>query len=175
MARSAEGDCTRRHANRCYKGLKYLCRNRPICCNSGGHPNSLELSVIELSEPRALEKSIESLATYSNSGLLVTANGFGANHPEVIPKLAARYKLPAVYPFRYFIDAGGLVSYGPNLINDFRQAADYVDRILRGEKPAELPVQAPTKYELVINLKTAKALGFTIPASLLARADELIE
>ncbi len=138
-------------------------------------PNSLELSVIELSEPRALEESIESLASYANSGLLVTASGFGANHPEVIPKLAARYKLPAVYPFRYFIDAGGLVSYGPNLINDFRQAADYVDRILKGEKPAELPVQAPTKYELVINLKTAKALGLAIPSTVIARADEVIE
>ena len=95
-----------------------------------------------------MEESIESLASYSNNGLLVTASGFGANHPEVIPKLAARYKLPAVYPFRYFIDAGGLVSYGSNLINDFRQAADYVDRILKGEKPAELTVQAPPSTNL---------------------------
>jgi putative ABC transport system substrate-binding protein len=105
----------------------------------------------------------------------MTASPFGGNHPDVITALAARYKLPAVYPWRYFVNAGGLMSYGSDLASQFRVAAQYVDRILRGAKPADLPVQAPTKYELVINLKTAKGLGLTVPDTLLARADEVIE
>jgi putative ABC transport system substrate-binding protein len=107
--------------------------------------------------------------------LIVTASGFGANHPDLLAALAARHKLPAIYPFRYFVTAGGLISYGPDVVDPFRRAADYVDRILKGEKPGDLPVQAPTKYELVINLKTAKALGFTVPPTLLVAADEVIE
>jgi putative ABC transport system substrate-binding protein len=95
----------------------------------------------------------------------MTASPFGGNHPDVITTLAARYKLPAVCPWRYFIDAGGLMSYGSDLVSQFRSAAQYVDRILKGEKPADLPVQAPTKYEPVINLKTAKALGIEVPPS----------
>jgi putative ABC transport system substrate-binding protein len=104
-------------------------------------------------------RPLRHFARDSNGGLVVTANGFGSNHPDVIPTLAARYKLPAVYHFRNFVSAGGLISYGPDLVSQLRPAADYIDRILKGAKPADLPVQAPTKYELVINLKTAKTLG----------------
>jgi putative ABC transport system substrate-binding protein len=110
-----------------------------------------------------------------NGGLILTASGLANIHRDLIITLAARHKLPAVYYERSFVSVGGLTSYGPDYINQYRRAAGYVDRILKGEKPADLPVQAPTKYELVINLKTAKALGLQVPPTLLARADEVIE
>jgi len=135
-------------------------------------PVGIELSVIGLHDASAIEHAVAAFARGSNGGLVVTAASFPTNHPNVIPALAARYKLPAVYPFRYY---GGLISYGPDTVGQFGPAASYVDRILKGEKPADLPVQAPIKYELVINLKIANALGLTVPPTLLARADEVIE
>ena len=139
-------------------------------------PIGMELSVIDLHDADAIEPAIAEFASAaSNGGLVVTGSPFGATHPDVIAALATRYKLPAVYPFRHYVSAGGLVSYGSDLTTEFRSAAGYVDRILRGEKPADLPVQAPTKYELVINLKAAKAIGLEVPPTLLARADDVIE
>jgi len=135
----------------------------------------IDLSVIAMQNTSDIERDIAAFSRGSNAGLIVTASPFGANHPDVIAGLAARYKLPAIYPFRYFIEAGGLMSYGTELVNQSAPAAVYVDRILKGEKPADLPVQAPTKYELIINLKAAKALGLVVPGSLLARADKVIE
>jgi putative ABC transport system substrate-binding protein len=116
-----------------------------------------------------------SSARASNGGLIVSSSGFAVRHRQLIATLAARHRLPAVYPFRVYAIAGGLISYGPDPIDPHRRAASYVDRILKGEKPADLPVQSPTKYELVINLKSAKALGLEVPPSLIARADEVIE
>ena len=138
-------------------------------------PFGIELSAVGLHDAAAIEPAVAAFARDANGGLVMTAGPFGANHPDVIPMLAARYKLPAVYPWRYFINAGGLMAYGSDLASQFRSAAQYVDRILRGEKPANLPVQAPTKYELVINLRAAKAIGLEVPPTLLARADEVIE
>ena len=122
-----------------------------------------------------IERVIAAFGQTSNGGIIVTGSGLAITNRDLIIALAARYKLPTVYFERVFVTAGGLASYGANAVEQYRQAAGYVDRILKGEKPADLPVQAPTKYELVINLKTAKALGLEIPATLLARADEVIE
>ncbi|MGA7664936.1 MAG: ABC transporter substrate-binding protein [Pseudolabrys sp.] len=122
-----------------------------------------------------IERAITTFARTANGGLIVTPNASASVHRDLIVALAARHRLPAVYPFRYHADGGGLVSYGPDVVDQCRRAAGYVDRILKGEKPADLPVQAPTKYEMVINLKTAKALGLTLSESLIARADEVIE
>ena len=122
-----------------------------------------------------IERAVAAFARSSNGGLIVTGSALANVHRETIITLAARHKLPAIYWLRLFVAAGGLISYGPDLIDQARRGASYVDRILRGEKPADLPVQAPTKYELVINLKTAKALGLEVPPTLLARADEVIE
>jgi putative ABC transport system substrate-binding protein len=138
-------------------------------------PVGLELSTIGVSNTDEVERSVAAFAREPNGGLIVTASGFGANHGQLIGALAAQHKLPVVYPFRFYSGDGGLVSYGPDQGDAYRRAAGYVDRILKGEKPADLPVQAPVKYELVINLKTAKALGLDVPAQLIARADEVIE
>ena len=128
-----------------------------------------------MSDAREIEHAIGTFARSSNGGLILTGSGLALVHRYLIIALAVRYKLPAIYFERYFVAAGGLMSYGPDFLDQYRKAAGYVDRILKGEKPADMPVQAPTKYELVINLKTAKALGLTIPQSLLATADEVIE
>ena len=128
-----------------------------------------------MSDAREIERAIGTFAQFSNGGLILTGSGLALVHRDLIITLAARYKLPAVYFERYFVAAGSLMSYGPDFLDQYRKAAGYVDRILKGEKPADMPVQAPTKYELIINLKTAKALGLTIPQSLLATADEVIE
>jgi ABC-type uncharacterized transport system substrate-binding protein len=138
-------------------------------------PIGLELSVIGPQDDGAYEQAVAEFAREGNGGLIVTASGFAANHVDLIVGSAERHKLPVIYPFRYFVTAGGLASYGPDVVDPYRRAAQYVDRILKGEKPADLPVQTPTKYELIINLKTAKALGRGVPEALLARADEVIE
>jgi putative tryptophan/tyrosine transport system substrate-binding protein len=135
----------------------------------------LEISAINEADERNIEREVTDFAGIPNGGLIVTSSALSVAHLELIIALAARHKLPTVYYRRYFVDRGGLISYGYDALQQFRGAADYVDRILKGTKPAELPVQAPTKYELVINLKTAKALGLTIPPSVLARADEVVE
>ena len=135
----------------------------------------VEVSPINVHDAREIERAIAAFARSPNGGLVMTSSPLMARHRELIIGLAARHKLPAVYYRRLFVDDGGLLSYGYDLLDQFRRAAGYVDRILKGEKPADLPVQAPTKYELVINLKTAKALGIEIPPMLLARADEVIE
>jgi ABC-type uncharacterized transport system substrate-binding protein len=135
----------------------------------------VELTPIDVRDPDKIERAIAAFALERNGGLIVTASQPAVTHRDLIISLATRYRLPNVYPFRYYPTAGGLASYGPDAIDAHKRAAGYVDRILKGAKPADLPVQAPTKYELVINLKTAKALGLIVPPSLLARADEVIE
>ena len=135
----------------------------------------VEVSPISVRDAGEIERTVAAFARSPNGGLIVTSGAGSVLHRELIIALAARYKLPAVYYRRYFVTSGGLISYGFDLVDQYRHAAGYVDRILKGEKPADLPVQAPTRYELVINLKTAKALGLEIPATVLARADEVIE
>jgi putative ABC transport system substrate-binding protein len=135
----------------------------------------VEVSPINMSSAGEIERAMVTFTRSSNGGLIVTASALSVVHRDLIITVAARHKLPAVYYRRLFVTSGGLISYGPDLVDQQRRAAGYVNRILKGEKPADLPVQAPTKYELVINLKTAKALGLTVPPTLLARADEVIE
>ena len=135
----------------------------------------VEAIPINLGDTAELERELADFAQSENGGLIITAGALSAVNRDLIITLAARHKLPAVFQERNYVAAGGLISYGPNFLDQFRRAAGYVDRILKGEKPGDLPVQAPTKYELVINMKTAIALGITIPTSLLARADEAIE
>jgi putative ABC transport system substrate-binding protein len=134
----------------------------------------IELVPINASDVNDLQRGITAFARSANGGLIVTSGGTGF-HRNAIFSLAAQLRLPAVYPYRYYAADGGLVAYGPDTIDQYRRAAKYIDRILKGEKPADLPVEAPTRYQLVINLKTAKALGLEVSSSLLARADEVIE
>ena len=135
----------------------------------------VDLSAVDVRDAGEIERAVTAFARSSNGGLIVTASALATRHRDLIIALAARLRLPAVYPYRFFVTVGGLISYGPDFVDQYRQAAGYVDRILKGEKPAELPVQAATKYELAINLKTAKALGLTVPPAVLARAGEVIE
>ena len=135
----------------------------------------VELRPADVRDAGQIERTIAAFAREPNGGLIAIAGALAIVHRDLIIGLAARHRLPAVYAYRHFVTGGGLIAYGPDTIDQFRRAAGYVDRILKGEKPADLPVQAPTKYELVINLKTAKALDLTVPPALLARADEVIE
>ena len=135
----------------------------------------VEVNPVNMRDGPEIERAVAAFARATNGGLIVAAGGAAALHRNLIITVAARHKLPAVYFERSYVAAGGLISYGPDYTDQYRRAAGYVDRILKGEKPAELPVQAPTRYETVINLKTAKALGLTVPQSALARADEVIE
>ena len=135
----------------------------------------VDVTPLNLGDAGVTERAVTAFARSSDGGLIVAASGLAAVQRNLIVELAARHRLPAIYFERSIVNNGGLVSYGADLTDGFRRAADYVDRILKGEKPADMPVQAPTKYELAVNLKTAKALGLTIPPALLARADEVIE
>jgi len=135
----------------------------------------VEVNPVNLRDAGEIERAVAAFARSPNGGLIVTGSAWANRHRDLIITLAARHKLPAVYSERNFVAAGGLISYGPNYLDQFRKAAVYVDRIVKGEKPADLPVQAPTRYDTVLNLKTAKALGLDIPATVLARADEVIE
>jgi len=137
--------------------------------------HGVQVSSVVVRDGSEIERAVGTLAQSPNGGLIVTASGLKDSDGHLIVTLSARYRLPAVYPFPSFVTDGGLICYGPSSTDQYRRAAQYVDRILKGEKPSELPVQAPNKYELVVNLKTAKALGLDLPAPVLARADEVIE
>jgi putative ABC transport system substrate-binding protein len=150
-------------------GIGYLGAIQSVASSFG-----MELTPVGVSDAGEIERGVTAFARASSGGLIVTGNTLTIVHRELIIRLAARHRLPAVYNWRLFVNDGGLISYGPDSIDPFRRAAGYIDRILKGENPADLPVQAPTKYELVINLKTAKALGLEVPPTLLARADEVI-
>ena len=138
-------------------------------------PRGVELSPINIRVAADIERDLTAFARVPNSGVIVVVGTIAHLQRDLLVSLAARHRLPAIYPYRFFADAGGMLSYGPNLNDQWRRAANYVDRILKGERPADLPVQAPTKYELVVNLKTTKALGVEVPPALLATADEVIE
>jgi len=151
-------------------GIGYLAAIHAMAVSIG-----VEVTPIDVRSISDIERVVAAFARTSNGGLIVTADPAAIVHREAIITLAARHRLPAIYPYRFFVTSGGLITYGLNNVEQYRLAAGYVDRILKGEKPADLPVQAPTTYELVINLKTAKALGIEVPPMLLARADEVIE
>jgi ABC-type uncharacterized transport system substrate-binding protein len=142
---------------------------------AGAAASSVQVQPAEIQDASDVERVIATLPTNSNRGLVVIPSVFMSEHRDLIVAAAARHAVPAIYPFRFFATAGGLIAYGADGVDLHSRAASYVDRILKGEKPAELPVQQPTKYELVINLRTARMLGLDVPATLLARADEVIE
>ncbi len=135
----------------------------------------VELNPVNVRDPSEIERAVTAFARSANGGMIVTASPLALLHRELIVKLAARHEMPAVYNLRSYVTSGGLISYGPDIVDNYRRAAGYVDRVLKGEQPADLPVQAPTKFELVINLKTAKALGIEVSANMVARADAVIE
>jgi putative ABC transport system substrate-binding protein len=135
----------------------------------------MELSPIDASDAGKIEQGISAFASAPDRGLIVTTSQTATIQRELIAMLAARHRLPAVYPYRFFANSGGLISYGPDLMDQYRRAAGYTDRILKGEMPGDLPVQQPTKFEMIINLRTAKALGLNVPDKLLALADDVIE
>src|SRR5262249_48138161 len=168
MAGPAQGDRAARDTGGSASRSRYYGRGWP----SRGH---VDVAPVNVRHPREIDGAITNFGRSANGGLVVTASALSLVHSELIVTLAARHKLPAVYSRRSYVAAGGLISYGFDALDQVRQAAGYIDRILKGEKPADLPVQAPTKYELVINLKTAKTLGLDVPPTLLARADEVIE
>ena len=142
---------------------------------AAAQPLGVEVNPVSVRDAGEIERGVAAFARAANGGLIVTPSGRVSLHRDLIIAVAARHKLPAVYPFHYMVTGGGLISFAPDWVDQYRPAAGYVDRILKGEKPGDLPVQTPTKFELVINLKTTKALGLEIPSSVLARADEVIE
>ena len=155
--------------------LKEEAREDFAVIQTAAAPVGISVRAINVGDAGEIERGVEASSRFEEVGLIVTASPQSVVHRKLIIALAARHKIPAVYIERLFVTEGGLISYGPNLVEQTRQAAAYVDRIFKGEKPADLPVQAPTKYELVLNLKTAKTLGLNVSPSLLARADEIIE
>ena len=176
MARTAQTACARRDASGGPWGSDLPSGRSQLAAIQTAAPSfGMEVSPVDVRDAGEIERAVTAFAGSPNGGLIASSNPGTSIHRKLIIMLAARHKLPAVYFEHTFAADGGLISYGPDYIDQYRQAAGYVDRILKGEKPANLPVQAPTKFELVLNLKTAKALGLTVPASLLARADEVIK
>ena len=178
MVAVAEGDGAPRHTRSTPTQSRLRSQRRAVLCSAGGDAAktlAIESTRIPVHNAAEIEHGIEAFAQEPNSGLIVPPDATTLPNRDLIVALAARFRLPAVYPYRFFVASGGLISYGIAYADVFRRAASYVDRILRGEKPAELPVQIPTKFELAINLKAVKELGLTMPQTLLAIADETIE
>src|SRR6516225_5622860 len=176
MVGAAQADCARCDSSGLPSRYNARLCNEHVCRHSGhGTLAKGRVFPANMHDAGEIEQFIETFARSPNGGMIPMASGAAIRYRDLILTLAARHKLPAVYFDRFFVTAGGLVSYAPDLLDQFRQAAGYVDRILKGEKPGDLPIQAPTKYETVLNLNTAKALGLDVPATVLARADEVIE